>query len=328
MTFLTLAVILGVLVLDAVLIGLFVLVTRRQGLVDQRLGQLAQAGQAAVAPAPSAPTPRTSPFGRALDRAIANRGFAETIKRDLARADIKLTVGEYLAVHILVAFGFFAIGWFVFQDLFLGILTAIASLFIPRMFVGTQQRKRLRNFDNQLGDMLNLVVNGLRAGYSSMQALESVGRELPEPISVEFHRVVQEIQLGIPQEAALANLVRRMPSADLDFVVTAINVQREVGGNLAEILDNISHTIRERVRIKGEIQTLTAQGQITAWVITLLPIGLALFLFIINRDYMMNFFGPPIIFGLPLCGIAMLATALIMIAIGFAIVQKIVDIEV
>jgi tight adherence protein B len=216
----------------------------------------------------------------------------------------------------------------VFQDLFLGILTAIASLFVPRMFVGSQQRKRLRTFENQLGDMLNLVVNGLRAGYSSMQALESVGRELPPPISVEFHRVVQEIQLGIPQEAALANLVRRMPSADLDFVVTAINVQREVGGNLAEILDNISYTIRERVRIKGEIQTLTAQGQITAWVISLLPIGLALFLFIINRDYMMNFFGPPMIFNLPLCGIAMLATALIMIAIGFAIVQKIVDIEV
>ena len=328
MSLITITVIAAVLVLDAVLIGLFVLVTRRQGLVDQRLGQLAQSGQATVAAEPRAPAQRASPFGKALDRAIANRGFAEGIRRDLARADIKLTVGEYLAVHILVAFGFFAIGWFVFQDLFLGILTAIASLFVPRMFVGSQQRKRLRTFENQLGDMLNLVVNGLRAGYSSMQALESVGRELPPPISVEFHRVVQEIQLGIPQEAALANLVRRMPSADLDFVVTAINVQREVGGNLAEILDNISYTIRERVRIKGEIQTLTAQGQITAWVISLLPIGLALFLFIINRDYMMNFFGPPMIFNLPLCGIAMLATALIMIAIGFAIVQKIVDIEV
>jgi tight adherence protein B len=310
------------------LIGLFSLLARRQALVDQRLGQLAQSGQTVVAQAPRQPAQRTSPFGRVLDRAIANRGFAETLRVDLARADIKLTVGEYLAVHVLVAFGFFAVGWFVFQDLLLGILTAVASLFVPRMFVGAQQRKRLRTFENQLGDMLNLVVNGLRAGYSSMQALESVGRELPEPISVEFHRVVQEIQLGIPQEAALANLLRRMPSPDLDFVVTAINVQREVGGNLAEILDNISYTIRERVRIKGEISTLTAQGQITAWVISLLPIGLALFLFLVNRSYMMNFFGPPIVFDLPVCGITMIVTALIMISVGFAIVQKIVDIEV
>ena len=113
-----------------------------------------------------------------------------------------------------------------------------------------------------------------------------------------------------------------------DFVVTAINVQREVGGNLAEILDNISYTIRERVRIKGEIATLTAQGQITAWVISLLPIGLALLLYILNRSYMQNFFGPPMVFGLPICGLAMLLTALIMIVIGFAIVQKIVDIEI
>lgn len=328
MALISIVVLLGVVVLDVVLIGLFMLVARRQGVVDQRLGQLAQSGQTAVADSQRPAGPRVSPFGKALDQALANRGFAEGLRRDLARADIKLTVGEYLAVHILLAFGFFAVGWFVFQDMFLGILTAVASLFVPRIFVGSQQAKRLRTFENQLGDMLNLVVNGLRAGYSSMQALESVGRELPEPISVEFHRVVQEIQLGIPQEAALANLLRRMPSPDLDFVITAINVQREVGGNLAEILDNISYTIRERVRIKGEIATLTAQGQITAWVISLLPIGLALFLFIVNRSYMMTIFGPPIVFGLPICGIVMIVTALTMIAVGFAIVQKIVDIEV
>jgi tight adherence protein B len=167
-------VLLVVVVLDIVLIGLFALLTRRRGLVDQRLGQLSQSGQVAVADAPKAPGKRASPFGRVLDQAVANRGFAETIRRDLARADIKLTVGEYLAVHVLVSFAFFAIGWFLFQAWFLGIVTAIAALFLPRMFVGSAQRKRLRTFENQLGDMLNLVVNGLRAGYSSMQALESV----------------------------------------------------------------------------------------------------------------------------------------------------------
>jgi tight adherence protein B len=313
---------------NLLVVATFVILGRRRSLVQQRLGQIGQTGQAVVVPAPKETGRRTSPFGNALDRLLAGRGFAERIRRDLAQADIKLTVGEYLALHVLLAFGLFGLGWLVFGSRLLALLTALASFFIPRMYVGFRQRRRLRQFDSQLGDMLNLVVNGLRAGYSSLQALESVAREMPEPISVEFHRVVQEIQLGLSQEAALANLVRRVPSADLDFVVTAINVQREVGGNLAEILDTISHTIRERVRIKGEIATLTAQGQITAWIISLLPIGLAIFLFVINRTYMQNMFGPPFVFGLPICGLTMIVTALIMISVGFAIVQKIVDIEV
>ena len=317
----------GVVVLWVVIVGGYVLLGRRQAVVEERLGQFTQSGQAAVAAAP-APGGRASPFGELLNRAVAGFRFAENIKRDLARADLRFTVGEYLAVIVIVAVALTFLGWFLGRSLLFGVVAGLGGLFLPRLYVGSQQGQRLRNFENQLGDMLNLVVNGLRAGYSAMQAMESVARELPPPISLEFFRVVQEIQLGVPQEAALANLLRRMPSKDLDFVITAINVQREVGGNLAEILDNISYTIRERVRIKGEIETLTAQGQITAWVISLLPIGLGLLLFLINRSYMMNIFGPPIMFGIPICGIAMIGTALIMIGTGFAITQKIVDIEV
>ena len=323
----SLAIIIGIVLLNIVVIGAFLLLDRRRTVVEQRLGQITQSGQI-IATAAEPAERRSSAIGQVVNRALVGRGFGERIQRDLARADLKLNVAEYLALHILLGFGFFVVGYILGHGLFLGIVFGIAAFFVPRMYVGYLQNKRLRTFDNQLGDMLNLTVNGLRAGYSSMQAQESVARELPPPISVEFHRVVQEIQLGLPQEGALANLLRRVPSADLDFVVTAINVQREVGGNLAEILDNISYTIRERVRIKGEIATLTAQGQITAWVISLLPIGLALLLFVLNRSYIQNFFGPPFVFGLPLCGLAMLATALIMIMIGFAIVQKIVDIEI
>lgn len=323
------AILVGVVLMNLLIIGAFAVLERRRTVVEERLGQITQAGQLVSTPIDEDQRRQSTNLSTALNRAIAGRGFADRIQRELARADLKLNVAEYLALHILLAFAFFAAGWLIGgRSIFMGLLAGIGALFVPRMYLGYQQRKRLRNFDNQLGDMLNLVVNGLRAGYSPMQALESVGRELPPPISVEFHRVVQEIQLGLPQEAALANLTRRVPSADLDFVVTAMNVQREVGGNLAEILDNISYTIRERVRIKGEIATLTAQGQITAWVISLLPIGLGLFLWIINRSYMNSIFGPPIVFGLPICGIAMVVTALIMIATGFAIVQKIVDIEV
>ena len=326
----SLAIIIGIALVNVVIIGAYLLLDRRRTVVEERLGQITHSGQILALPADS-PAQRTSPFGQLLNRALVGRGFGEGIQRNLSRADLKLNVAEYLALHLLLALGLAVVGW-VLGGLILAIIFGVAALFMPRAYVRYLQAKRLRTFDNQLGDMLNLVVNGLRAGYSSMQALESVSRELPPPISVEFHRVVQEIQLGLPQEAALANLTRRVPSADLDFVVTAINVQREVGGNLAEILDNISHTIRERVRIKGEIATLTAQGQITAWVISLLPIGLALFLFIVNRTYMLTFFGPTIVpilsLRIPICGIAMLATALIMIVSGFLIVQKIVDIEV
>jgi hypothetical protein len=119
--------------------------------------------------------------------------------------------------------------------------------------------------------MLNLMVNGLRAGYSTMQAMESISKELPPPVCDEFRRVVQEMQIGIPMETALDNLLRRIPSPDLDFVVTAINVQREVGGNLSEILDSISFTIRERVRIKGEIRVLTSQVRASGTVLSLIP---------------------------------------------------------
>lgn len=323
----SLAIIIGIVLMNVVVIGAFIVLDRRRTVVEDRLGQITQSGQ--IIAIPTGPTERReSAVSQLINRALVGRGFGERIQRDLARADLKLNVAEYLAVHVLLGLGAFVVGYILGRGLFLGIVFGIAAFFVPRMYVGYLQGKRLRDFDNQLGDMLNLVVNGLRAGYSSMQAQESVSRELPPPISVEFHRVVQEIQLGLPQEGALANLTRRVPSADLDFVVTAINVQREVGGNLAEILDNISYTIRERVRIKGEIATLTAQGQVTAWIISLLPIGLALFLFIVNRSYMNSFFGPPIIFGLPICGLAMLVTALIMIVVGFAIVQKIVDIEI
>jgi tight adherence protein B len=312
--------------INVVVIGVYVLLDRRRTVVEQRLGQITQSSQVLALPA-EAPAQRSSRLGQVVNRALVGRGFGENIQRSLSRADLKLNVAEYLGLHIILAFGLAVVGW-ILGGLLLAVIFGVGALFVPRTYVKYLQGRRLRTFDSQLGDMLNLMVNGLRAGYSSMQAQESVSRELPAPISVEFHRVVQEIQLGLPQEAALANLLRRVPSADLDFVITAINVQREVGGNLAEILDNISYTIRERVRIKGEIATLTAQGQITAWVISLLPIGLALFLFIVNRSYMLTFFGPPIVLGFPICGIAMLATALIMIVSGFLIVQKIVDIEV
>jgi tight adherence protein B len=220
--------------------------------------------------------------------------------------------------------GFGVVGFIISSSMIFAGVGMIIGAFVPRMYVKRQEKSRLKKFDNQLSDMLNLMVNGLRAGFSTLQAMEAVSRELPKPINEEFHRVVQEMQLGIMMEDALDHLLRRINSEDLDLVITAINVQREVGGNLAEILDSISFTIRERVRIKGEIQALTAQGRATAWVISAMPIALVALLFLINRSYIMQFFNPET----RSCGIPIIVLAAVMIITGFIATQKIVDIDI
>ena len=224
-----------------------------------------------------------------------------------------------------VAIGVGVVSWFLGgRSILFGLIGTVFGLFIPRFYVRQQQGKRLQRFNDQLADMLNLMVNGLRAGYSIMQAMEAVSKEMPAPISDEFRRVVQEMQLGIPMERALDNLLRRIPSEDLDLVITAINVQREVGGNLAEILDTISFTIRERVRIKGEIRVLTSQVMYSGRFLALMPILISLALWLLNRPYMMEFFNPET----RVPGIIALSVGAIMIASGYFVMNRIATIDV
>jgi tight adherence protein B len=204
------------------------------------------------------------------------------------------------------------------------IIGAIIGLIIPRFYVGRQKGQRLQRFNEQLPDMLNLMVNGLRAGFSTVQAMEAVSKELPAPISEEFRRLVQEMQIGIPMEQALDNLFRRIPSDDLDLIIAAINVQREVGGNLAEILDTISHTIRERVRIKGEIKVLTSQVMYSGRFLSILPFILGAILWFLNRDYMMMFFNPET----RVCGGIMVGLILVLISAGYFAMTRVANIEV
>jgi len=231
------------------------------------------------------------------------------------------------------AFGVGFVVWFIGGQNFAPIsivFTAIGALigfFIPRFYVTGQQNKRLVRFNDQLADMLNLMVNGLRAGYSTMQAMEVVSKELPSPICDEFRRVVQEMQLGVNMEKALDNLLRRIPSDDLDLVITAINVQREAGGNLAEILDTISDTIRDRVRIKGEIRVLTTQVMYSGRFLSLLPIIVMGILYVLNPDYMMEFFKPVNNAVLPCVYIALGIAALLIIA-GYFTMNKLAEIEI
>lgn len=301
-------------------IGIVITLGER-GEVEQRLESFGGAEHRVTQEAK--PAKRVSPVGEAFNRALAGRSFAARLSTQLARADLKLTVGEYLALLVITILAGGGIGYVISgRSPIFAILGAAAGYFVPSIYVGAMQSRRLNRFNDQLGDTINLLVNGLRSGYSILQAMEAVARELPPPVSHEFDRVIKEVQLGLTMEQALQNMLRRVKSDDLDLVVTAINVQREVGGNLAEILEVISHTIRERVRIKGEIRVLTAQGMLTGYVISGLPIAITLLLYLLNREYISRLWTSG------LCGWIMIAAGLILIVSGFLIIQKIVRIEI
>lgn len=320
--------ILGALALVLVAAGAASLVLQRNEAISARLSRFVNIGGAVVvAEAEKARREkdkgksRVTPIADRLNKMLAGRASSNRIAVALARADLKLTVGEFLALTVISVIAFMALGWLLFNQIVLVLLSGVIGYFVPRWYLAIRHRRRLNAFNNQLGDLLNLWVNALRSGYSVLQAMEAIAKELPPPASVEFNRVVQEVRLGLPLETALQNLLRRVDSDDLDLVVTAVNVQREVGGNLAEILEVISHTIRERVRIKGEIRVMTAMGRYSGYIITLLPIVLTLFLFVINRPYIMQLFQET-------CGWIMVGIGLTMMAAGFLAIRKIVDIEV
>ncbi len=208
------------------------------------------------------------------------------------------------------------------------LIGAFIGFFIPRMWLNRRKGGRLNAFNKQLPDTITLLANALRAGSSFLQAIELVVRESRPPISTEFARVIREVNLGLPFEQAMENMVRRVKSEDLELMATAITIQHQVGGNLAEILDSIAFTIRERVRIKGEINTLTAQQRMSGYVVGFLPIGLAGFLFIAAPGFTQPMFDPrAAIIGLP-AGVILLAIGGFMMFIGFMLIRKIVDIEV
>lgn len=297
--------------------------------VDERMERYV-GGAAAATVSDELPTRRQDTVGDRMDKAIGERGFTKGIKAKIAKSDVKLRVSEYMLLRIGIAAIVGAILYFLLDlNLIFVVIGAILGSLVPPIYLNFAANRRLRSFEDQLSQTLNLWVNALRSGYSVLQAMEAIATELPPPVSVEFERVVQEVRLGLSISQALANMLRRMPSEDLDLVVTAVNIQREVGGNLAEVLDTISFTIRERVRIKGEIRTLTAQGRLSGWIISLLPIALAFALLAINPDYMSQLWirVPPMILGIP-CGWIAIAAGLLLMAIGIYLIQRIVDIEV
>lgn len=251
--------------------------------------------------------------------------YSIRLASELAQADLRITAGEFMTIRGVLASVGALLGLVlpVGNPFVLALVLLLAGLYGPTFWVRRRKLARQKKFNEQLPDLVTLMAGSLRTGYSFMQSLELVAREGVEPSKSEFARVVREVGIGIPPEEALSHLVERMQSEDLNLLVTAVNVQREVGGNLVEVLEIIASTIRERLKLIGEVGVLTAQQQLSGYIIAMLPVGLGLLLFIINPTYMLGMFTDTHWFGW-----TMVSCSLVMVVIGLIVIRRIVDIKV
>jgi tight adherence protein B len=255
-----------------------------------------------------------------MERVLHGFGMGEKLAHALMRADVPLTAAEFSVLMLLLGAGGFMLGaWRV--NVAIGLLLAFVFAPAPLLYLKFAEGRRRNAFINQLPDLLTLLVGSLRAGYGLSQAIELVAREVPPPANKEFARVVRATGLGLPLQRALEVMAERVESDDLDLMVTAINVQYEMGGNLSSVLETISDTIRERVRVLREVRVLTAQQRLTGTILALLPVGLAAVMSIMSPGYFDPFFEPGWPQFMPIIAIAMML-------VGFFLIQKIVDIKV
>ncbi|NTV90686.1 MAG: secretion system protein [Clostridiales bacterium] len=249
-------------------------------------------------------------------------GYKKKVQKKLTRAHLLLKAEEYITLSLML---------FAFPAILIIMLKGISSLpmaiifgavlsFLPSIMVNIKTKKRIKDLNDQLGDAITMISNSLKAGYSFFQAMDTVAKEMTGPISEEFTTLQKEINLGLNTEKALENMTDRVKSDDLELIVTALLIQRQVGGNLAEVLDNISTTIRDRVKIKGEIKTATAQGRISGLVISLLPVAIGVVINMINPQHMSLLFKNPL-------GIMIIGVCAVMELIGIISINKIVKID-
>jgi len=254
---------------------------------------------------------------RLADRA----GMLERVEHDLERAEVPVRAAEAIFFWIAAVVGGFLLGTGLLHSAMIGLAVAAAAAVVPVVFVRARARKRLRTFEEQLPDTLKLVAGSLRAGFSLLQGVDAVTKESSEPTKKELGRVFTEARLGRSIEDALSDAADRMASRDLSWAVMAIRLQREVGGNLAELLDTVAETMGERDRLRREIRALTAEGRMSGVVLGIFPPAFAGLLYVIRPNYIDTLLNDGM-------GIAAVVGAAVMAVIGFFWLRKIVAIEV
>jgi tight adherence protein B len=259
-----------------------------------------------------------SSFG---ERFATSQGFGEKLDAQLEAAGISLRSGEFVVATVGAGLLAAVLAAAMLQNVLLAAVIGVVGALVPTIVLRTALSRRADKMREQLPDVLTIMASSLRAGHSFLQALDTTAREISAPANVEFQRLVAEIRLGRPAEDALEALADRVGSPDFRWAVLAVNIQREVGGNLAEILDNVSDTLRERAQMRRQVRVLTAEGRLSAWVLAILPFAIALYMFAVNPKYISLLFTKQI-------GLFMLGVGGVLMFLGILWMRKIVDIDV
>ena len=256
-----------------------------------------------------------------IAKPLVEINFAQSIEYKLNQAGLPIFGGEYVVMNLIAALTVGAITWLLTfsEKVALGAAAVVplAAWVVVLMLIG----QRLTAFTEQLGDCLITISNALRAGYSFQQTIEVIAKEMEPPIGDEFSRMNHDVYMGVPLEEALETANKRIGSSDFELVVTAVMIQREVGGNLAQVLDNISYTIMERIRMRREILALTAQGRLSAVVLLLMPFVIGAGMFVVNHDNFVQIFEDPM-------GQMAIGVSLVLEVIGFFVIRRIVDVDI
>lgn len=289
--------------------------TPQEAAVDGRLSQLEEPHQASTV------KPKLfNRLGAMVDPLIKGMAISKRLDRQLYQVGWAWTPGEFMLASALLGLAAGSMAFFLFKHPLIVLAAAAVGCFGPTLQLRKLQAKTLKAFSEQLPDGLMLVINALKAGNSFLQALQMVSRQMSAPISTEFGTAVAEINFGVPTEVALRNLRDRVGTTDVDLMVQAMVIQRETGGNLSEILGNIHDTIRDRIRVAGEVQALTAQGRLSGWVLAALPAGIGVLFFLISPGYIMGLFTDP-------RGQMLVAGAVVCEVLGVLMIMKIVDVR-
>lgn len=316
--------VLVVIMLGAVVLGSAATSTASKG-ARERLQSLFGTSVLDLPAAGSALREKKSSEFLGLGHLLLGREWAARTALDLDRADLHLRAGEYVALRVGMALLFFALAFVLIPSrpvaMVIGIALGVVGSLAPAFFVRFRSRKRLSKLESQLEESLTLTANSLKAGFGLLQSLEMAAQQLKHPIATELRRTLHDINVGSSTEDALLALSERASSYDLDIVITAILIQRSVGGNLAEILDTVAHTMRERARIRGHVKAVTSQQRLTGYILGIMPIAVMGLLFLVASEYMTPLFTT-------LAGQVMLVGAGIMELIGVLLIRRILAIEV
>jgi tight adherence protein B len=256
---------------------------------------------------------------QSIDRVLAKRNVRYFNRESLENAGLRLSQAEFILLILVGAFVGALIGLVVAGPL-LAMLLVIAAPFVGHLVLGILAGKRRAKFDEQLGDTLQLLSGSLRAGHSILRAIDAAANESQAPTSEEMRRIVSETSLGRDLLVSLNDTADRMKNEDFVWISQAIQINREVGGNLAEVLDQVNETIRERSEIKGHIKALAAEGKFSAYILMALPIGIVVMLSVVNPGYMNKMFTNPL-------GWIMTVASIILMTIGGLWMRKIIDLK-